>query len=98
MRLVARHPPRLRGRRKNRNEGDPLAQSRKQGPILFCVSRRDHSCRVGKGEGTTLNTNERLSCAVPTKRHQRKLHHHWRARLTLAPTTPTDEDQHIDTH
>src|SRR5262245_28386363 len=36
MRLVARRPPRLRGRRKQRNEGDPLAQSRKQGPMLFC--------------------------------------------------------------
>jgi hypothetical protein len=35
MRLVARHPPRLRGRRKQRNAGDPLAQSRKQGPIFF---------------------------------------------------------------
>ena len=35
MRLVARHPPRFRGRRKNRNEGDPLAQSRKQGTIFF---------------------------------------------------------------
>ena len=60
----------FRGRRKKRKEGDPLAQSRKQGPILFCLlqlqCRRDRSCRVGKGVGTAFNMNERLAYAVPT--------------------------------
>jgi predicted nucleotidyltransferase len=36
--LSARRPPRLRGKRKDKNEGDPLAQSRKQGPIFFARS------------------------------------------------------------
>jgi hypothetical protein len=35
MRLVGAPTPSFRGKRKDRNEGDPLAQSRKQGPIIF---------------------------------------------------------------
>src|SRR5215475_3014049 len=37
MRLVARHPPRFSRETEERNAGDPLAQSRKQGPIFFCI-------------------------------------------------------------
>src|SRR5262252_2727401 len=33
--LSARHPPRLRGRRKKWNEGDPPGPEPKQGPIFF---------------------------------------------------------------
>ena len=43
-------------------------QSRKQGPIFFVFLQRhrDRSCRVGKGAGTTFNTDGSFSCAVPT--------------------------------
>src|SRR4029450_2558011 len=37
---------------------------------------------LGKGAGTTFNTNERLACAVPTNEHQCKLRHRWWARRT----------------
>src|SRR5262245_62169592 len=68
MRLVARHPPRFSRETEARNAGDPLAPSRKQGTIFFgnLQCHGDHSCRVGKGAGTATNTNERLSCAMPT--------------------------------
>jgi hypothetical protein len=35
MRLVGAPTPSPEGEAKDKNEGDPLAQSRKQGPILF---------------------------------------------------------------
>jgi hypothetical protein len=39
MRLVGAPTPSFRGKRKDRNAGDPLAQSRKQGPIFFCLTQ-----------------------------------------------------------
>src|SRR5882724_4642189 len=44
--LSARHPPRREGDGRSgalRNEGDPLAQSRKQGPIFFVSSPNTHT-------------------------------------------------------
>jgi hypothetical protein len=68
MRLVGAPSPSISRETEEKNEGDPLAQSREQGPIFFDYSQRhrDRACRVGKGVGTAFNMNRRFACAVPT--------------------------------
>ena len=65
-RLVARRPPRLRGKRKDRNAGDPLAQSRKQGPILF-DSSNNHDVipaeREAREPGSSKHQHQWLTAA-----------------------------------
>src|SRR5262249_62371787 len=36
------------------------------GELILLNQTQSNACRVGKGVGTEFNTNERLSCAVPT--------------------------------
>src|SRR5262249_51399041 len=87
MRPVARRPPRLRGRRKKRNTGDPLAHSRKQGPILFCAL-------VGWAKALARNfptarTLVRRAHAVINRNCARPREHGARETLVYGTTLPT---------